>query len=113
MKTGWILCRGDVLASAEMTTTALERARGLLGRRSYDGALLLTRTRSVHTLGMHFGLDVAFLTRDLVVVATTRMPRWRISLPRRGGRVVLEAAAGSFERWNFGVGDQLEFREAE
>jgi len=113
VKKGWILCRGDVLASAEMTTTALERSRGLLGRRSFDGAMLLTRTRSIHTLGMHFGLDVAFLTRDLVVVGTARVPRWRVSLPRRGGRVVLEAAEGSFERWNLRVGDQLEFREAE
>ena len=108
----WLLRDGTVLASIEVAETFGARAVGLLGRRSCDGALLLPRTRSVHTVGMRFAIDVAFLDRDLVVVGTTRLDPWRLGLPRRGGRSVLEAQAGAFERWRLQVGDHLEVRGA-
>ena len=111
MKTVWLLRGGDVLASAEVAETFGDRARGLLGHSRYDGALLLTRTRSVHSAGMRFPLDVAFLDKELVVVATTRLRRWSVALPRRGCSHVLEAQAGSFERWRLRPGDQIEIRE--
>jgi uncharacterized protein len=111
MKTVWLLRGGDVLASAEVAETMLDRARGLLGHNRYEGALLLTGTRSVHSAGMRFPMDVAFLDRELTVVAVTRLRPWGIALPRRGGRHVLEAQAGSFERWRLVAGDQIEIRE--
>ena len=111
MRPAWLLCEGTVLAAAEVCEGLADRTRGLLGRSSYDGAMLLPRTRSIHTLGMRFPMDVAFLDRELVVVGTVRLPPWRLALPRRGGRNVLEASAGSFERWGLRVGDRLEIRE--
>jgi uncharacterized membrane protein (UPF0127 family) len=33
-----------------------------------------------------------------------------MSLPCRGGRMVIEAEAGAFERWGLKPGDQLELR---
>jgi uncharacterized membrane protein (UPF0127 family) len=39
------------------------------------------------------------------------MPPWRIAMPRRRCRCVVEAEAGGFERWGLRVGDQLELRE--
>ncbi len=107
----WLLRDGDVLASAEVADGLVERSRGLLGRTGYDGALVLRRTRSVHTLGMRFAIDVAFCDRDLLVLGVTRMPPWRIAMPRRRCRCVVEAEAGGFERWGLRVGDQLELRE--
>lgn len=111
MRTVWLLRDGDVLASAEITEGFVDRTRGLLGRSELDGAFLLTRTRSVHSAGMRFRLDVAFLDRQLVVVDTCRLRPWAIALPRRRACNVLEAAAGSFERWGLRRGDQLEIRE--
>jgi uncharacterized membrane protein (UPF0127 family) len=35
---------------------------------------------------------------------------WRMSVPRRRGRSVIEAQAGAFERWGLRVGDHLELR---
>ena len=69
-----------------------ERMRGLLGRASLgpDEALLLERTRSVHTFGMRFPIAAALLDRDRVVRAVIRMPPRRLLLPRRGVRHVLE-----------------------
>jgi uncharacterized protein len=106
----WLLRDGEVLAGAEVADGFSARSRGLLGREGYDGAFVLPRTRAVHTVGMRFAIDVAFCDRDMVVVATTRLAPWRISLPRRRGRSVVEAEAGAFERWGLEVGDRLELR---
>ncbi|MGH8982093.1 MAG: DUF192 domain-containing protein [Acidimicrobiales bacterium] len=111
MKQVWLLRGGDVLASAEVAETWADRARGLLGHKSYDGALLLRGTRSVHSAGMRFPLDVAFLDRELAVVATCRLRPWAVARPRRGGCHVIVAQAGSFERWRLCEGDQVEIRE--
>ena len=106
----WLLRDGDVLATVEVADTFAQRTRGLLGKSGYEGAMILPRTRSVHTLGMKFAIDVAFCDRELVVVGTTRLAPWRMSLPRRGGRSVIEAQAGAFERWGLRPGDRLELR---
>jgi uncharacterized membrane protein (UPF0127 family) len=112
MRSGWLLRDGQVLASVEIADQPVERMWGLLGRRSLDGALLLPRTRAVHTLLMRFPLDVAYMSADLTVVSTSRMATWRVGLPRPGCRSVLEASAGSFERWALRAGDHLEIRDA-
>jgi uncharacterized membrane protein (UPF0127 family) len=106
----WLLRDGTVLASAQVADTFAQRARGLLGRRGYEGAMVFPDTRMVHTLGMHFPIDVAFCDRDLKVVDTVTMRPWRLGRPRRGGRMVIEAEAGAFGRWDLTAGDQLEIR---
>ena len=105
----WLLRDGDVLASLEIATGGLARSRGLLGRDGIDGALLIKPALSVHTVGMRFALDVAFCDRDLVVIdIVCGMRPWRLGRPRFGARSVIEAEAGSFERWKLAVGDALE-----
>lgn len=111
MRTVWLLRGGDVLASGEVAESLVDRARGLLGHKHYDGALLLMGTRSVHTAGLRFPVDVAFLDKELRVLATTKVRTWSIALPRRGAAHVLEAQAGAFERWRLKPGDQVEIRE--
>ena len=109
----WLLRDGDVLAAAEVAATPAQRVRGLLGRDEVRGAMVFPRTRSVHTVGMRFAIDVAFCDRELVVLATTTLPPWRLGLPRWGARTVIEAEAGAFERWGLRPGDHLELREVE
>lgn len=106
----WLLRDGDVLASLEVASTRAQRRRGLLGRDSLEGALLLEPCRSVHSLGMRFPLDVAWCDADLVVQRVIRMPRHRLSRPVLRSHAVLEAEAGSFARWGLRVGDRLEVR---
>jgi hypothetical protein len=106
----WLLREGEVLASLEVASSLAARSRGLLGKASFEGALLLRRTRSVHTVGMRFPIDVAFLTDDLHVVGTVTVPPYRVAFPRRGTRAVLEAQAGAFERWKLVPGDALEIK---
>jgi len=106
--TAWLLRDGAVLANAEVAVTSTERFRGLLGHTGYEGAFVLPRTRSVHSMGMRFAIDVAFLDRQLCVVDVISLAPWRMSLPRWRARMVLEAEAGAFERWGLRVGDKLE-----
>ena len=100
----WLLRAGDVLAAAEVAETFAQRSRGLLGKSGYEGAMVLPRTRSVHTFGMRFAIDVALCDRELTVLRVTTLRPYRMTLPKRGGRSVIEAEAGAFERWGLRVG---------
>ena len=104
----WLLREGEVLASLEVADSRAARRRGLLGRSGLEGALLLDRARSVHSFGMRFPIDVAWLDGDLTVLRTRHLARNRLTRPVLGARSVLEAEAGTFARWELHVGDQLE-----
>jgi uncharacterized membrane protein (UPF0127 family) len=106
----WLVRDGEVLATLEVADSASGRTKGLLGRDGIEGALLLRPARSVHTMGMRFPIDVAFLDADLVVLATVTMRRRRVGLPRLKAHAVLEAEAGAFASWSLQVGDQLEIK---
>ena len=86
-------------------------ARGCSGGTAIDGALLLVPARSVHTIGMRFPIDVAWLDGDLTVLRTARLARNRMSRPVLRAHAVLEAEAGAFARWSLAVGDQLERKD--
>src|SRR6266508_3796180 len=107
----WLLRDGEVVASLEVATRFGARARGLLGRDGVKGALLLQPARSVHTIGMRFPIDVAFVDRDLVVLRTVTMRPWRMSRVVFRARAVLEAEAGAFALWNLVPGDRLELKD--
>ncbi|MEJ5256178.1 MAG: DUF192 domain-containing protein [Acidimicrobiales bacterium] len=106
----WLLRDGQVLATLEVADSARSRARGLLGRDSIEGALLLRPARSVHSFGMRFAIDVAFVDRDLVVLRTCRLRPNRVTLPVWGAHAVIEAEAGAFRQWGLAPGDRLEIR---
>jgi uncharacterized membrane protein (UPF0127 family) len=106
----WLLREGEVLASVEVARSWRSRARGLLGRDRVDGALVLRPCRSVHTLGMRFPLDVAYCDGDTTVLRVVRMERHRLGMPVWRSRLVIEAQAGTFARWNLRPGDRLEIK---
>jgi uncharacterized membrane protein (UPF0127 family) len=107
----WLVRDGDVLASAEIATTRRARMRGLLGRRGFEGALVLRPCRQVHTWGMRFPIDVAFCTSDGVVLHSVTMRPWRISRVVRRAAFAVEAPGGAFERWRLRPLDVLEVKE--
>jgi uncharacterized protein len=110
MRSGWLLRDGDVVCALEMAESPAERG-ALRGRRSCEGALHLDGVRAVHTAGMKFSIDVAFLSGDRTVVRVTRLRPWRLAVGGRAARSAVEAEAGALERWGVRVGDQLEVRE--
>ena len=99
-----------MVASLEIASTRRERRRGLCGRDGIEGALLLERTRSVHTLGMRFPIDVAHCDAEMRVLSVTTMPANRVGRVVPRARAVIEAEAGSFQRWGIAPGVELEVR---
>ncbi|MCU0269841.1 MAG: DUF192 domain-containing protein [Acidimicrobiales bacterium] len=106
----WLVRDGMVLASVEVAGSRPARARGLLGRDGIDGALLLPSTRSVHTFGMRFAIDVAFCDADLQVLRVRTLRRNRLALPVRRARSVIETEADVMRHWELRPGDRLELR---
>lgn len=108
----WLLRDGEVIASLEVAQTRAARRKGLLGRDGIEGALLIVPARGVHTFGMRFPIDVAWCDRELVVRRIAVLRPNRLSRTSLRAHCVIEAEAGSFERWNLQVGDRLERRDA-
>jgi uncharacterized membrane protein (UPF0127 family) len=106
----WLVTEGRVLASVEAPEGRRGRARGLIGRDGHEGALVLNRCRWIHTLGMRFPIDVAYLDGDGVVIKVVRMRRNRVGLPVPRSRTVVEAEAGAFGRWGIRLGDVVELK---
>ncbi|MEV8308419.1 DUF192 domain-containing protein [Streptomyces flavidovirens] len=101
-------CAGPV--PLEIATSTRARTRGLQGRDGIAGAMLLSPARSVHTFGMRFAIDVAYLDRELKVVAVRTMPPQRLGLPRLRARHLLEAEAGAMEGWGLRPGVRVGVR---
>jgi len=100
---------GVVVAEA---ATAAARARGLLGLDLLDPdkGLWISPCRQVHTFGMRFPIDVAFLDRDgiaLHVIAQMRPGRMSRWVWRSHG--ALEVAAGVLESHGVVAGDVVEW----
>lgn len=92
----------------------LSRLRGLarLDDLPGDCGLLLTRTKSVHTLGMRFALDVIWLDRRGAVVRVDHGVQPRKHAACRTARSVVEVAAGSGDRFAAALASQVPVQRA-
>jgi uncharacterized membrane protein (UPF0127 family) len=109
---GW---RPTGMNRATLAASWLRQGVGLLGRgRLAQGeALWLEPCGSVHTLGMRFDLDVAFIDASGRVLAVTEAsPPWRIIKAPPGTRAVLEAAAGALRCFGIKAGCTLRLAPA-
>jgi uncharacterized protein len=102
-----LVAGGRVVARADVARSWTRRGRGLIGRRGLEGVLWLEPCRSVHTVGLRFAIDVAYLDAGGRVLLVRRLRPGRLGRARRGTRVVVEAEAGSFDAWGVAVGSTL------
>ena len=107
----WLVKDGHVLASLEVAESRAARTRGLLGRQGFAGAMLFPGTKSVHSFGMQFVLDVAFLDDENTVLRVISLPPNRVTGFHLHSSAVLEAESGAFEAWGIQPGDSLEITE--
>jgi uncharacterized membrane protein (UPF0127 family) len=87
----------------------LERGRGLLLRRRLDQetAWLLPGCRSVHTIGMHYRIDVVFCDqRGRILSIRENLGPCRIARQPEACHV-WEAQAGTVRSWGWQVGDLI------
>lgn len=93
----------------EVSSTWRTRRKGLLHRDGIAGSMLLTPCRSVHTIGMRFDLDIAFLRRNgldgsFTVLRTYQRRKNRFGVTVLRSSAVLEAESGSFAAWGLLAG---------
>jgi uncharacterized membrane protein (UPF0127 family) len=109
--------RGTVLAArARLASSYADRFLGLMGRKriAEGGALLLTRSSSIHSFFMRFRFDAVFLDRDnRVTRVIPSMRPWWIAFGGRGAKDTIELPAGSAARTQTVAGDQIEYGDAE
>jgi uncharacterized membrane protein (UPF0127 family) len=105
--------RNLLIEDAMLTGSAWERMRGLLGRpplRAHE-ALLLDRCASVHTWGMRYSLDLAFMGPDWKIRKLARDVRpWRMAWCV-AATITLEMPAGAIDRLKLETGMQLSWQE--
>ena len=110
MEPVWLVSEGRVLAAAKLATSRPDRRRGLLGVASVEEPLVLMPCSWVHTVGMKVAIDVAHVSSDGLVLHVATLKPWRVGAQKRQSHMIVEAAAGSFERWNIRIGSPLEVR---
>jgi uncharacterized membrane protein (UPF0127 family) len=106
----WLVSSGHVLCSARLASQRSHRRKGLRGTDASSEPLVIEQCRWVHSIGMSYPLDVAFLDSNNSVVAIHHLPPWRVDRPVKNAVRVIEAQAGSFERWPLRMGDVVEVR---
>jgi uncharacterized membrane protein (UPF0127 family) len=101
---------GAVIAGTlEIARTSAARRRGLLGREGLPpgAAFLITRCNAIHTIGMQFAIDVAFVDSQGCVKKIVRsLPPRRFAIAPRAW-VTIELAAGELQPGELHVGDRL------
>jgi len=106
---------GIVLANRVLwATTSQLRRRGLLGRDQLDRdeGMFIAPTEWVHTFGMQFPIDVAFLSEHGVVLKINHKLRpYRFSKLSLHAQGALELAAGRLAETGTEIGDTIEFRD--
>ncbi|MDC0773055.1 DUF192 domain-containing protein [Streptomyces sp. HD] len=106
---GWgrLVVHGESVSATvplEIAASYRARTKGLLGRDSVEGAILLSPASSVHTFRMRIPIDVAYLDRNFDIIAVHTMKPGRLGLPRLRSRHVLEAEAGAMAEWGLRAG---------
>ncbi len=103
-----------LLEEAELAVTFLRRLKGLLFRKNLPAGrgLLIKPCRSVHTFGMAFPIDVAFVNGESRIChLVENMLPGRVSRHVREAVYVLEAPAGTLKTAGIGTGAKITLME--
>ena len=105
-----------IIERASVARTAEERRCGLIGRAplAHGEGMILPGTKSIHTFGMHFAIDVAFLdAQKRVIHLIETMPCSRVSPLIWRSTMVIEMPAGILALSGTELGDQIELVEGD
>ena len=98
-----------LLNEVMLTSNALERMRGLLGRPALTRGqgLLIRPCNSVHTIGMRYPIDLIFLDRQWVIKKLVHaLPPWRLAWSP-GAHMVIELPGATLTQFDLESGTEL------
>ena len=87
------------MSTVRIATTFVQRLRGLLFTNPSEDELLIVRCCDIHTYGMTYALDVAFLDAALHVVAAYRNVKPGRRIRCAGACMVIERAHDASCAW--------------
>ncbi len=107
-----------VVSNLEVAETAWSRMRGLIGRSKNDfqvgKGLWIYPSEGIHTIGMSFPIDVAYLDSNHRIVHTCHaLPPFRIAKVKLSAQSILELPAGTLAESRTETGDLLQFIDSE
>jgi uncharacterized membrane protein (UPF0127 family) len=102
--------------AAERARSVLKRMKGLIGRSAGEfipgKALWIVPSEGIHTFGMRFPIDAAYLdSKGKVLKLYHELAPYRIAAVMFKARSVLELPPGTLVRTGTQVGDILEFQK--
>lgn len=101
----------EILVEADLVVGFLPRMRGLLGRAVLPaGHGILLSAKQVHTIGMRFGIDAVYLSRDYSVMRIVTLRPGRFGPFEFRAKWILEIGAGESERLGIREGMSLGVR---
>lgn len=102
-----------LLEDASLADSYFTRLKGLLGKSNIkdDEGLIIKPCNSVHTIGMNFSIDIAFVDKNNIIIHIIKdMVPGKLSSIVRKSFYVIEAKGGSFEG-KVNIGDQVNISE--
>lgn len=99
-----------ILEEAEIANSFFKRFKGLLGRRKLEPGkgIIIRPCRSIHTMGMLFTIDLAFVTKmNCICYIIEKLKPFRVSPAIEKACYVIEAPAGTFAKTKTAVGDRV------
>ncbi|MEZ4749373.1 MAG: DUF192 domain-containing protein [Bdellovibrionota bacterium] len=88
--------KGTLIPECFIAESYMSRFLGLMGRSSIpqNEAICFPRCNSIHTFFMRFPIDVILVGEDGKIISVVRaMKPWRMLLPRKGVKHVIEMQA--------------------
>ena len=74
-----------------------------------DEVFILRECKSIHTIGMRYSLDAAFMDKKGMIIAVFEdLGPWRVTPYNARADSVLEARSGFLRKLSLAVGDRLE-----
>jgi len=101
----------ELIPKCRLATSFGPRFLGLMGRSglSADEAILFPKCNSIHTFFMRFPIDVVLVSdKGEVVEVVEAMRAWRLLMPRKNVRHVVEMAAGRCKELGIESGTRLQ-----
>jgi uncharacterized protein len=104
--------RRTISASAVMADNFFRRFSGLIFRKRLkdDEVLVLKGCKSIHTIGMRYSIDAAFIdSGGKIVAAFNNLKPWRVTPYFPDAVLVMEARSGFLGKWSMDAGDKIIF----
>jgi uncharacterized membrane protein (UPF0127 family) len=101
------MAQDDYSLEAWLADTFLSRLRGLLGRKRLgdNDGLMLMRCAAVHTIGMHYPLDLVFMDKNGKVLKCQKGVKPFRGASARGAYYTLELNQGAIARQGISIND--------